>query len=137
MSNPLILKYEGTRLIAYKCPAGIWTIATGSTRYPDGSKVKEGDEVTEEQAEAMLNHDCNKIKFPKGLSSNQRTALESLIFNIGQGAFDRSNLKKAIINKDIKSIYKNWDYISAGGKPLRGLCKRRAEELFLFMSDDI
>jgi lysozyme len=135
--NDLIKEFEGCYLKAYKCPAGVLTIGYGTTIYPDGSKVKEGDEITEEQAEACLNDYCSKIKLPKGLSLKQRTALQSLIYNIGQRAFDRSSLKTAIVKKDIKAIYKNWDWISAGGKPMRGLARRRARELALFFEDEL
>ena len=36
----LIKKWEGCKLTAYKCPAGVWTIGIGTTRYPDGRPVK-------------------------------------------------------------------------------------------------
>ena len=50
----LIKKYEGFRSQAYKCPAGIWTVGYGSTVYADGSKVKKGDTISEQTAEALL-----------------------------------------------------------------------------------
>lgn len=148
MSNPIIKKYEDLYLKAYKCPAGVWTIGWGTTEYPDGTKVKKFDEITEEQAEGFLNHYINeKIKLVDNLSLNQRTALEALIYNIGHAEFDNSSLKKAIIAKDLKGIYKNWDWISitvkdkktgkSYKKALRGLCRRRSEELNLFMEDKL
>ena len=42
----LIIRFEGFRGKAYKCPAGIWTISKGITKYPDGSPVKEGDIIS-------------------------------------------------------------------------------------------
>ena len=42
----LIKKYEGCKLTAYKCPAGVWTIGWGSTIYPSGQPVKSGDKIT-------------------------------------------------------------------------------------------
>lgn len=51
----LIKKYEGLRLEAYKCPAGVWTIGYGNTTHPDGTPVKQGDMITDVQAEAYLN----------------------------------------------------------------------------------
>jgi len=135
--NELIKKYEGYRIIAYKCPAGVWTIGYGTTVYPNGKKVKEGDEITDGVAEVYINYYLSKLKLPEYLSKGQREALESLIYNVGEGAYNRSSLKGFIENKDIKGIFKNWDWISANKKPLRGLAKRRAEELYLFMSDEI
>lgn len=129
--NELIKKYEGLSLKAYKCPAGIWTIGYGTT-----ANVKEGDVITLQEAESYLqDYLRNNIKLPEiPLTDNQKEALYSLIYNIGQTAFDKSSLKKAILNNDIKEIFKNWDWISADNKPLKGLAKRRAEELYKFFS---
>lgn len=131
----LIKKYEGCRLTAYKCPAGVWTIGYGTTTYPDGTPVKEGDHCTKDEAEVYLTYYVkSKIRIPRGLTRNQADALTSLIYNIGQGAFDRSSLKKAIEAKDWKTVYKNWDWVTAGGQFLKGLAKRRAEELLMFFA---
>lgn len=131
----LIKKYEGCRLTAYKCPAGIWTIGYGTTVYPNGQSVKRGDKCTQAEADSLLEwYVKNKIQLPSGINKNQTAALQSLIYNIGQGAFDRSSLKKAIVAKDWKAVWKNWDWVTGGGKFLNGLAKRRAEELMLFFS---
>lgn len=131
----LIKKYEGCRLTAYKCPAGVWTIGWGSTTYKDGKPVKQGDKITQAVADDLLDwYVKTKIKVPSGLTKNQTEALQSLIYNIGQGAFDRSSLKKAIIAQDWKMVYKNWDWVTGGGKFLKGLAKRRAEELLMFFA---
>lgn len=131
----LIKKYEGCRLAAYKCPAGIWTIGWGSTVYEDGKPVRQGDKITQKRADELLDwYVKNKIKVPAGLNKSQIEALQSLIYNIGQGAFDKSSLKKAIVTKDWKAVYKNWDWVTGGGAFLKGLAKRRAEELMLFFS---
>ena len=131
----LIKKYEGCRLTAYKCPAGVWTIGYGATVYPSGQPVKSTDKCTQAEADSLLDWYCkNKIVLPDGLTKNQKEALQCLIYNIGQGAFDRSSLKKAIIAKDWKAVYKNWDWVTAGGQFMKGLAKRRADELLLFFS---
>lgn len=131
----LIKKYEGCRLTAYKCPAGVWTIGYGTTIYPSGQPVKKGDRCTQAEAESLLNwYVKTQIKLPDGLTNPQKEALRSLIYNIGQSAFDKSSLKKAIIAKDWKAVYKNWDWVTGGGAFLKGLAKRRAEELILFFS---
>lgn len=41
--------WEGCRLQAYKCPAGIWTIGVGHT----GPDVHEGDEITYAQSREL------------------------------------------------------------------------------------
>lgn len=135
----LIKKYEGFKADAYKCPAGVWTIGFGSTTYADGSPVKKGDKITEDTAEGLLIDYLNKhVRLHlEGLSLNesQKAALESLIYNIGWGAFSKSNCYKAIKEKDWETVFKNWDWLKSNDKFLLGLAKRRAEELALFFKD--
>lgn len=130
----LIKRFEGCRLEAYRCPAGVWTIGWGTTFYPDGSRVKKGDIITQQQADNILQWYCvENIRLPKGqFTVNQKTALYSLIYNIGQGAFDRSQCKKNIEAQDWKRAYNNWTWTKAGGKELKGLVKRRDAEKTLF-----
>lgn len=137
--NWLIRKYEGCKLEAYKCPAGVWTIGYGSTTRPDGTPIKQGDIIDQATAEAWLEHYvANKI-WPHlrnmNLTDNQRDALESLIYNIGWPAFAKSKCYKAILAKDWATAFRNWDWITGGGKVLNGLIKRREEERFLFFLD--
>lgn len=134
MMFELIKKWEGCKLKAYKCPAGILTIGYGTTFYPDGTKVKEGDTCTKEEADGLLLWYCTtKIKLPKGtFTDNQKEALWSLIYNIGQTAFDKSICKKAIESQDWQTAYDNWNWNKAGGKVLKGLINRRREERLLF-----
>lgn len=135
----LIKKYEGFSPTAYKCPAGVWTIGYGSTMWADGTPIKSGDTITREKAEALLIDYLNKNVRPKitglSLKPGQVAAIESLIYNIGWGAFSKSNCYAAIKTKDWGSVYKNWDWVRAGGKVLPGLLKRRSEELALFFGD--
>lgn len=136
MYTDVIKEFEGYRSKAYKCSAGKWTIGYGTTFYKDGTAVKEGDTIDEKTAEELLQyHLQHRIKLPEGnFTDSQRTALYSLIYNIGQSAFDRSKLRKAIERGDIQEIFRNWDWIKADGKVVRGLVKRRAKELALYFS---
>ena len=54
----LIKQFEGCRLTAYQCSAGVWTIGYGHT-----AAVKKGQTITKEQAEEYLRQDC--VKFEK------------------------------------------------------------------------
>ena len=130
----LIKEAEGFREEAYKCPAGKWTVGYGSTHYQDGTPVKEGDTITREKAEELLNWYCDtQIKYPrKDLSDNQKSALCSLIYNIGQSAFDKSKCKKAIVAGDWEEAHRQWDWVTANGKILPGLVIRRQKEKELF-----
>ena len=136
-----IKKYEGFRANAYQCPAGIWTIGYGTTFYPDGKKVEEGDVINIEDATFCLYDFIKKYclqqvedieKVIGKLNDNQKTAIISLVYNIGSCAFEKSKCKKFILKNDIENACKNWDWIKANGKILNNLIKRRNEEIELF-----
>ena len=138
--NWLIKKYEGYSSKPYLCPAGVATIGYGTTVYPNGKKVSMMDvSTTEEEASFFLDSYIMNNILPHikdlELTDNQRTALVSLIYNIGWGAFSKSKCYKAIKSKDWGTAYREWDWITGGGKVLNGLIKRREEERFLFFMD--
>lgn len=138
----IIKKYEGLRLKAYICPAGVPTIGYGSTRYPDGRKIQMGDVITEKEAEQMLIHDVRKFEsevlasVTTPLNDNQLSALISFVYNVGAFAFRKSTIRKKInANRDdptIKDEFMKW--VRGGGKILPGLVKRRAEEAKLYFT---
>lgn len=129
----LIKKFEGCRLEAYKDPAGVWTIGYGHTL-----GVKQGQTITQEQADQYLREDCQKfadyvdnpayVPVTAQLNDNQRDALISFAFNCGQG-----NLKTLCAGRTIAQIAEKMPlYNKAGGKVLNGLVKRHAAEVELF-----
>lgn len=131
----LIEKHEGFRSSPYLCPAGKPTIGIGSTFYEDGTPVTLNDKpISLERARELARWYCeNKVRYPRNdLNDDQKAAICSLIFNIGQGAFDRSKCKKAIIAGDWAEAHRQWDWITAKGKVLPGLVTRRREEKELF-----
>ena len=130
-----IIKYfEGCRLSAYRCPAGVLTIGYGHTR-----GVKQGDRITQEQAEEYLKEDLKvyethvmSFNDKYNWSSNEFSALVSFAFNIGSitGLTARgTRSKEEIANKMLL-------YNSAGGKRLAGLSARREKERELFLTPD-
>lgn len=135
----LIKKYEGLRLQAYKCPAGVWTIGYGNTSYPDGRKVQEGDIITADYADALLTDYLIKNvypvfgRFPFKLTEGQKDAVSSLVYNWNAAGFLKSKLYQAICARDWEAVCREWDYGFKNG--LLGLFKRRTEELALFMRD--
>ena len=137
--DELIRKYEGCKLQSYKCPAGIWTIGWGTTYYPDGTSVKRGETISQEVAYMLLDSYIKKNiepvfdKIPYKLTDNQKCALASLIYNVGVRAFINSKLFTAICKKDYAETCRQWDF---GFKQnLKGLFKRRIEELHYFIKD--
>ena len=138
----LIKEFEGCKLTAYICPAGVWTIGIGSTRYSDGSAVKRGQTLANEEAALLLlsktlasyEHAVNAIKVD--LTQNEFDALVSLTYNIGARNLANSTLVKMLKAGDPKSEiaqqFLRWD--KANGKPLAGLTRRRNAEAELFLS---
>lgn len=133
----LIAKYEGCKLKAYKCPAGIWTIGYGHT----GADVYEGVIISKNEADMLLEKEIKKLReqinflLDVPLKDNQVDALISLAYNVGLGSFKRSKLLKRINNNDdLELIAKEWlEFNKVNGKTLRGLLRRRAEEISLFL----
>ena len=131
----LIKQFEGCKLTAYKCPAGVLTIGYGHT----GRDVHYSDVITQEQAEKLLKKDLQFfeifvskcVKVP--LNQNQFDALVSLAFNIGINAFKNSTLLKLLNQFEYDKAseqFLRWKY--AGGKILLGLARRRQAEKDLF-----
>ena len=136
----LIKRFEGCKLKAYKCPAGLWTISWGLTFYPDGTKVKEGDVITQQQAEdyfnAIVDDFAKKVDalIKSNVSENNFSALVSFAYNVGMGNFQRSTLLKKVNanpkDKTIPAEFRKW--VRANGEVLKGLVRRREAEAKLY-----
>ncbi len=126
----IIKKYEGLRLTAYKCPAGVWTIGYGHTK-----GVSNGMVITQAQADKFLLEDiANAEKNVNSFNSkyfwtqNEYDALVSFAFNVGS-----INQLTANGTRDKKTIGdKILLYNKAGGNVLKGLARRREEEHALY-----
>lgn len=128
----LIKKFEGCRLDAYKCPAGVWTIGYGHT-----AGVTAGQKISKAQAEAYLRADLEK--YEKNVekysdrykwTQSEFDAMVSFAYNLG--SIDKltahGTRTKAVIAEKILL------YNKAGGKVLAGLTKRRQAEQELFIA---
>ena len=127
----LIKSFEGCRLTAYLCPAGVWTIGYGHT-----AGVTQGQAITHAQADSFLKADLEKYeKYVNAtgltLNQNQFDALVSFTYNCGAG-----NLKKLIANRTLPEIADAMLlYNKGGGKVLAGLVRRREAERKLFLEE--
>lgn len=133
----LIKHFEGLRLDAYLCPAGVWTIGYGHT-----SGVKKGDKINLDTAIAYLQSDLRKferivtdlVKVP--IQQYHFDALVSFSYNLGGGALADSTLLKRLnagYFEEAADQFKRWN--KAGGKVLDGLTKRRTAERMLFVNN--
>lgn len=131
----LLKKFEGCKLKAYPDPgtgAEPWTIGYGSTR-----GVKQGDVITQEQAEELLLEEAQEyldeaLRLSPRLRSatpGQQAAIASFVYNCGAGNYKKSTLKRNIDAGDFneaKHSIKMWN--KANGKVLKGLVTRRQAE---------
>ncbi|KNB60048.1 lysozyme [Chryseobacterium sp. Hurlbut01] len=136
----LILSFEGFSSKPYLDSAGIPTIGYGNTYYPGGKKVTMKDSpITREKAAKLFAsvlptyEKIVKSKIKVTLTQNQFDALVSHTYNTGG-----SDTLFSLINKKSNSeTIKDWftsRYITAGGKVLNGLVKRRKQEAALFFT---
>lgn len=132
----VIKQFEGLRLTAYKCPAGVLTIGYGST----GEHVKPGMTITAQEAERLLLDDISRFEvgvqevIKQPLTQGQFDALVSFSFNVGLVALRESTLAAKIKAGDVAGAaneFARWN--KAGGKVLPGLVKRREAERALFV----
>lgn len=139
---PLIKRFEGLKLKAYLCPAGLPTIGYGSTFYEDGSKVKLGDVITIDRADKLLLNTVAEFEkqvdtvVTSSINANQLGALTSFAFNVGMGNFRRSTLLRLVNanpnNPAIRTEFMKWT--RANNQVLKGLVTRRQAEADLYFT---
>lgn len=138
-----VAKFEGFSGVAYKCPAGVWTLGFGSTYNPfTKAKIKEGDKITRTEALTWLNKELSDTTgavqktLKVSVNSNQLNALTSFAFNVGIGNLQKSTLLKLLNagspKEQVAAEFIKWN--KAGGKVLKGLTIRRQAERDLFLS---
>lgn len=134
----VIKTWEGLRLKAYLCPAGVPTIGYGHT-----ATAKMGQTITTTEADALFKKDVAKfekavtdlVKVP--LTQGQFDALVSFTYNVGVGAFTKSTLRREL-NKGnhtaVPAQLRRWTKGDPKKPPLLGLVRRREAEIELWMS---
>jgi len=138
----IIQEFEGCHLVAYVCPAGIWTVGWGNTQL-DGRPVKQGDKISQAKADAMLRDTVQQfgtrlhkiIPATANYGGNQQAALISWMYNVGATAAQESTLARRLNSGEAGTLVipqelPKWD--KANGKALPGLTRRRAAEVALF-----
>lgn len=139
----LIKRDEGLRLAAYRDVAGIWTVGYGHTpAFP-------GEIVTEAQATALLVGDVqhaadavDAVTHDVPTTDSQFSAMVSLAFNIGTGAFKTSTLLRKHRARDYTGAadaFLLWDKAHVNGVlvVVAELLRRRGEERAMYRSADV
>lgn len=139
VARDFIAKWEGLRLEAYRCSAGVLTIGYGHTE-----GVTEGMTCTKDDADRWLVEDIRKAQ--RGLApyvnvrltEGQFIALVSLAFNVGAPyvAHKCPRLMRAINADDLDAAADEFlDINKANGVVIDGLTRRRKDEASLFLGE--
>lgn len=140
----LVKQWEGCKLTAYKDSVGVWTIGYGTTKYPNGTKIKQGDKITQAEADAILKrqiqeHADGMTKYinTDTLTQNQYDALASFHYNLGANILKGSALLTHLKNKEWNKaaatmLQYNKGRINGVLTPIQGLTNRRNAEVALF-----
>jgi len=137
---PLVAKWEGMRTGAYLDMVGVPTVCFGHTR-----GVKLSDRYTEAECAAMLRDELLEYRAglhryfthdtrAKRLPPKRDAAFGSLAFNVGIAGAGKSTATRRLNAGDIAGGCEaiTW-WNKAGGRVVRGLVNRRAEEYALCM----
>jgi GH24 family phage-related lysozyme (muramidase) len=139
----LIKEFEGCALTSYPDPlsgGAPWTIGFGSTRYPDGRPVQQGDKITAIEADLMLRQEvdriggklCSVVPYWSSMNDAQRSALISFAFNLGDAFYGSAGFET--ISQRLRE--KDWAkvpdalllYRNPGSNVEAGLKRRREAE---------
>jgi lysozyme len=141
--DALLKKFEGCKLLSYRCPANVCTIGYGHTSAAGAPEVKDGMKITQKQADDILFDDLVKyetavygmVKQP--LTQHQFDVLVDFAYNAGVGALQKSSLLKKVNAAqfdDVPAELMKWT--KGGGKVLAGLVRRRQAESAWWISGE-
>lgn len=140
----VLQEFEGCELTAYKCPAGVWTIGWGNTRYSDGKPVQEGNQISQASADHLLATVLEEEVLPalstiphwNEMSAEQQGALISFAWNLGwnfYGATGFETISRRLREKDWQKVPEALLlYRNPGSAYEQGLRRRREAEARLW-----
>lgn len=144
---------EGFKEKAYQDTGGVWTVGPGITTFSNGNPVKAGDVVTLEQGmQELQNHIETKVvpklskKIPNWneMSENQKAALISFSYNVGENFFNAKGFetitdalsdpaKWGNVPDALAQYNKATDQKTGKKIVLPGLVKRRSNEARIWL----
>lgn len=148
---PLIKAFEGClkpagngNFTTYLCPADVLTIGWGSTRH-DVPSLQPGEVWTKQRCDEVFEGSLSRkylpiverweAQAPRPLTSAQRAALLSLVYNCGEGSL-KGNVGRALREgryDAVPSYMARWN--KGGGRILPGLVRRRKAEGLLWQDN--
>lgn len=135
IATPFIAGWEGKRNDPYRDIVGVWTVCYGETRvnmrrYSDAECMEMLHEAVKGYAEPVARLSPGIEKSPKIWASHT-----SLSYNIGLGSYAKSSVRRLFAAKRyVESCKAIGRYVYAGGKIVKGLVRRRQDEVSLCLS---
>ncbi|HIC7208531.1 lysozyme [Burkholderia stabilis] len=134
----MVPKFEGLELVARPDPIGIITACNGDTKDVRAGQRFTPDECRARLEQRLIQHAEPVLKCTPGLKgrTNQLAAAVSFAYNIGAGAYCASSTARRFNAGDWRGACRAMNesdsggpqWVTAGGRVLPGLVKRRAEE---------
>lgn len=142
----LIKEFEGCRLTAYKCPAGVWTIGFGHTGSVDGKAITSGMTITAAKATELLKKDLAKFEAAVNAYVTAPITQPGDIWQLGQhrlicgDSTDEETLKRLLDGKKADLIVTDPPYnVAYEGKTKDKLTiqndNKAAREFYTFLYD--
>ena len=142
--DALLKKFEGCKLKAYRCPAGVCTIGYGHTSAAGNPTVVDGLTIRQDQAEAILRSDLVKYEtavhnmVEQPLTQHQFDVLVDFAYNAGVGNLKSSTLLKKVNAGQFDAVPAElMKWTKGGGKVLAGLVRRRQAESSWWLSHEM
>jgi len=132
--------HEACYLFAYPDPGtggDPWTIGVGHTGRAGLPNVRRGDRISFTRAFEIYAVDMGKVETDVNraitVDLEQHEFDAACIFHLNTGAIRAGSVDDKLNRGDRAGAFKTWGaYINAGGKPMKGLITRRAEEIEIF-----
>ena len=139
----LLKKFEGCKLKAYRCPAGVCTIGYGHTSAAGAPAVTDGMVITQQQCDDILSRDLVKFETAvhnmvhQTLNQHQFDVLVDFAYNAGIGNLQSSTLLKKVNAAKFDEVPAElMKWTKGGGKVLPGLVRRRQAESAWWVSGE-
>lgn len=128
----LIRRFEGCRLLAYLCPALVWTCGWGST----GPDVTKGTAWTQGYADERMDREARayaaeaaRVSPTLLLNPAAHAAVADFCYNLGLTRYKSSTLRRRVDAGDWHGAREEIiKWVWGGGRKLPGLVLRRAAE---------
>lgn len=131
--DAVLVQEEGDVLVAYKCPAGVWTISTGLTAASGVVKPKKGMNITRDESRRLRREALARNYEPAVaavINTERQNVFDgALLFHWNTGAIRRASWVGLFLSGAVakaKASFLSWN--KAGGKVLVGLTRRRDRE---------